>query len=155
MSTILLVQSSPRGTESVSRLAARLVVEKLKAVYAGADVVVLTAPVYNFHIPSTLKSWIDHIVRAGLTFSYTATGPQGLVTGKKAIIVIASGGVYSEGPAKPFDFQEPYLRGILGFIGITDVEVVRAEGVAVGEIGPDKALARAASKAAEILAPSR
>src|SRR5882762_11808554 len=95
---------------------------------AAADVVVLAVPMYNFGLPSSLKAWIDHIVRPGRTFSYSEKGPQGLVTGKKAVFVFARGGLYSDGPMQAFDFQEPYLRAALGFVGIADVEVVRVEG---------------------------
>jgi FMN-dependent NADH-azoreductase len=108
-----------------------------------ADVVVLAAPMHNFGLPSTLKAWIDHVVRGGRTFQYSSSGPKGLLTGKRAVLVLASGGVFSDGPYKPFDFQEPYLRAVLGFIGITDVEVVRVEGVAVSSIGPERAVASA------------
>ena len=100
--------------------------------FLAADVVVIGAPMYNFSIPSQLKAWIDRIVVAGKTFRYTANGPQGLVTDKKAVIVISRGGVYSTGPAGAMDFQETYLRGVLGFIGITNVEVIRAEGLSHG-----------------------
>ncbi len=108
-------------------------------------------PVHNFSIPSTLKAWIDHVVRAGRTFSYTSHGPKGLVNGKRAILVLASGSVFSHGPAKPFDFHEPYLRAVLGFIGITDVDVIRVEGVAMSAIGPQKALASAKAQSEQVL----
>ena len=117
-----------------------------------ADVIVLAVPVHNFSIPSTLKAWIDHVVRAGRTFSYTSHGPKGLVNGKRAILVLASGGVFSDGPAKRFDFHEPYLRAVLGFIGITDVDVVRVEGAAMSAIGPQKALASAKAQSEQVLA---
>jgi FMN-dependent NADH-azoreductase len=103
---------------------------------AAADLLVLAVPMHNFSLPSSLKAWIDHVVRAGRTFAYSQDGPRGLLTGKKAIVVVARGGIYSEGPAKAFDFQESYLRSILAFIGIADVQVVRVEGVAMG---PDAA----------------
>lgn len=119
---------------------------------AAADIVVFAVPMHNFGPPSTLKAWIDHVVRAGRTFAYSNNGPEGLLKGKRAILVLARGGVYSEGPARPFDFQEPYLRTILGFIGITDIEVVRVEGVAVGAIGAEKALASAMVQSNEVLA---
>lgn len=99
----------------------------------AADVLVLAAPMYNFSVPSTLKAWIDHIARAGRTFQYTATGPVGLATGKKAYIFTASGGVYSEGPAAAYDHLSTYLRAALGFLGITDITFVQAEGVAMGD----------------------
>src|SRR5712691_1538524 len=97
---------------------------------AAADIVVLAVPMHNFGPPSTLKAWIDHVVRARRTFSYTEKGPEGLLKGKQAIVVVARGGVYSEGPMKALDFQESYLRSVLGFIGIADVRVVRVEGLA-------------------------
>jgi FMN-dependent NADH-azoreductase len=100
--------------------------------FLSADVIVIGAPMYNFSIPSQLKAWIDRIVVAGKTFRYTANGPEGMVKGKKAVLVISRGGIYSAGPAAALDFQETYLRGVLGFIGITDVEVIRAEGLSMG-----------------------
>jgi len=100
--------------------------------FLAADVLVIGAPMYNFSIPSQLKAWIDRIVVAGKTFHYTANGPEGLATDKKAVIVISRGGIYSDGPAAAMDYQETYLRSVLGFIGVTDVEVIRAEGLAMG-----------------------
>lgn len=96
-----------------------------------ADIIVIGVPVYNFNIPSALKAWIDHIVRARKTFSYVDGRPQGTIKGKKVYLAIASGGVFSDGPYKPFDFVEPYLRHILGFIGMTDITVYRAEGFSI------------------------
>jgi FMN-dependent NADH-azoreductase len=113
----------------------------------GADVVVIAAPMHNFGPPSTLKAWFDHIARAGRTFAYTDKGPEGLLKGKKAIVVLARGGVYSDGPAKALDFQEPYVRSMLGFIGITDIHVVRVEGVAMGEDAVKRAMASAKEQA--------
>jgi FMN-dependent NADH-azoreductase len=110
-------------------------VEEDRAVLAeflDADVVVIGAPMYNFSIPSQLKSWIDRIVVAGKTFRYTANGPEGLAGGKRAVLVISRGGVYSAGPAVAMDFEETYLRSVLGFIGIGDVQVIRAEGLSMG-----------------------
>lgn len=117
----------------------------------ASDVIVFAVPMHNFGPPSTLKAWIDHVVRAGRTFSYSEKGPAGLLKGKRTILVLASGGVYSDGPAKPFDFQEPYLRTILGFIGLTDIDVVRVEGVAVGATGAEKAVASAMAWSREFL----
>jgi FMN-dependent NADH-azoreductase len=96
-----------------------------------ADVLVIGAPMYNFGIPSVLKSWFDHIARAGITFKYTSNGPEGLITGKKAYIAVTTGGIYSSGDAMAADFVTPYIKTMLGFIGITDVTVVRAEGFAI------------------------
>jgi len=99
----------------------------------AADVIVIGAPMYNFSIPSGLKAYIDHIARAGRTFKYTETGPVGLATGKKVYVFTASGGVYSAGPATGYDFLATYLKAVLGFLGITDISFIRAEGVALGE----------------------
>lgn len=99
-----------------------------------ADTIVIGVPMYNFSIHSALKAWIDHIMRAGITFQYSAEGVEGLVKDKKVYLAIATGGVYSEGPMKAADFTEPYLRSILNFIGITDIVAYRAEGLAVPEL---------------------
>lgn len=97
--------------------------------FLAADVVVIGAPMYNFSISSQLKAWIDRITVAGKTFRYTANGPEGLAGGKRVIIASSRGGHYSSGAAAAMDFQEPYLRAVLGFLGITDVDFVRAEGL--------------------------
>jgi FMN-dependent NADH-azoreductase len=96
-----------------------------------ADIIVIGAPLYNFSIHSTLKAWIDHIVRAGVTFKYDVNGREGLIKGKKVYIAISSGGIYSDGPMKPFDFAEPYLKHMLSFIGMSDITVVRVEGASI------------------------
>jgi FMN-dependent NADH-azoreductase len=87
---------------------------------------------YNFTISSPLKAWIDHVARAGRTFRYTADGPIGLLTGKKVFVASATGGIYGgESPARAMNFQEPYLRAILGFMGLNDVTFVRLEGLSI------------------------
>ena len=113
--------------------------EELRA----ADILLIGAPMYNFAITSTLKTWFDHVLRAGLTFRYTEAGPVGLMTGKRAIVVETRGGFYSSGPAQAMDAQEPHLRGLLGFIGITDVTFVRAEKLAFGPEPREAAIAQA------------
>lgn len=122
--------------------------EKLLAELFAAEVVVIAAPMHNFGPPSALKAWVDHVVRARRTFAYGPDGPRGLLEGKRAILVLASAGVYSEGPAKALDFLEPYLRAVLGFIGITEVSTVRVEGLAMGAEG---ALAVAEAAAARVV----
>jgi FMN-dependent NADH-azoreductase len=107
--------------------------EAIKEIF-DADILVIDAPMYNFGIPSTLKSWLDHIARAGITFRYTAEGPEGLVKGKKAYLAVTTGGVYSSGPMQSADFVTPYLKTMLGFIGINDVVVNRAEGFAMPDL---------------------
>ncbi|ARS39955.1 FMN-dependent NADH-azoreductase [Sphingobacteriaceae bacterium GW460-11-11-14-LB5] len=108
----------------------------------NADAIVIGAPLYNFGIPSTLKSWIDHIARAGQTFSYSEKGPEGLVKNKKVYLAISSGGVYSEGPMKAYDFTESYLRSVLGFMGMVDITAIRAEGLSMPNL-KDEALDKA------------
>ncbi|RYE00803.1 MAG: FMN-dependent NADH-azoreductase [Sphingobacteriales bacterium] len=110
----------------------------------AADIIVVGAPFYNFTIPSTLKAWIDHVTRAGITFSYGENGPVGKVLGKKVYVAMASGGVYSEGPMQAYDFAAPYLRSYFGFLGMTDLTVYRVEGIkipGVKERALEKALA--------------
>ncbi len=117
--------------------------EELIGELQAADVIVLGLPMYNFGIPSTLKAWIDHVARAGITFRYTEKGPEGLLTGKRAYIFAARGGLY-EGTAN--DSQTPYIRQILGFMGITDVKIVAAEGLNMGDDAKTAALAAARAR---------
>lgn len=112
----------------------------------AADTIVIGAPMYNFSVTSGLKAWIDHVARAGRTFKYGANGPEGLVHGKKVIVFVASGGVYSEGPAAAYDHVTTYLRSVLGFLGMTDVTFVVAEGVAMGEEAVAAAIAKGRGK---------
>lgn len=185
MKQILIVESSPRGSESASRKLSSKVRARLEAQYPEArvvvrdlvrdpvphlgeaalkamttrdmveaeslksalrlsdelteeflmaDLLVIASPMWNFGIPSSLKAWIDHVVRAGKTFNYAGAGVEGLAKGKKAILALASGGVFSDGPWKPWDTVEPYLRQILGFMGIEDVQTVRAEGMNISQL---------------------
>jgi FMN-dependent NADH-azoreductase len=96
-----------------------------------ADIIVIGVPLYNFGIPAVLKGWIDQVARAGKTFSYDENGPKGLLTDKKVFLSIASGAIFSDGPYKSYDFSEPYLRTVLGFLGITDITTFRVEGTAI------------------------
>ncbi|MGF1869975.1 FMN-dependent NADH-azoreductase [Photobacterium indicum] len=96
----------------------------------NSDTIVIAAPMYNFSVPTQLKNWFDIIARAGVTFSYTENGPVGLITGKKVIVVTTRGGMHKDGPT---DTMVPYLKTILGFIGLTDVEFVYGEALAMGE----------------------
>lgn len=116
-----------------------------------ADVIVIGAPMYNFSITSGLKAWIDHVARAGVTFKYGESGPVGLLTGKKVYVFTASGGVYSQGPAAAMDHAGTYLRTVLGFIGLTDVTFVHSEGLATGDVGVEKALAKTSNTINELL----
>jgi FMN-dependent NADH-azoreductase len=120
-------------------------VEEIRA----ADVIVLGVPMYNFGVPSTLKAYFDHIARAGVTFRYTASGPEGLLKGKKAYVFAARGGLYA-GTSK--DSQTIYIRDFLGFLGITDVEFVYAEGLSMGEPAKEAALTEARQRLEELAA---
>jgi FMN-dependent NADH-azoreductase len=117
--------------------------------FLAADVVVIGAPMYNFTIPTQLKAWIDRILTVGRTFRYTEHGPEGLAGGKRVIIASARGGIYSEGPAATVDFQETYLKQVFGFIGIQDLEFVRAEGLNLGAGQREAALAHAHERIAD------
>ncbi|RDJ21685.1 FMN-dependent NADH-azoreductase [Bosea caraganae] len=114
--------------QAQARTLSDTLIDELKA----ADIVVIGAPMYNFGIPSTLKAWFDYVLRAGVTFKYGDAGPEGLLKGKRAIVVESRGGLYSSGPAQPMDSQEPHLRTMLGFAGISDVTFVRAEKLGYG-----------------------
>lgn len=113
-----------------------------------ADTVVIGVPMYNFGIPSQLKNWIDAISRVRVTFRYTEKGPQGLLTGKKVYIALARGGMYRNTPS---DLQVPYLKTILGFLGMTDLQFVYAEGLAMGPEAEQQALASANAQIEEVL----
>jgi FMN-dependent NADH-azoreductase len=126
--------------------------DALVAELRRADVLVLGLPMYNFGVPSQLKAWYDHVARAGITFRYTANGPEGLLTGKKAYIFAARGGEYAAGGN---DWQARFVRVILGFIGITDVEFVLAEGLAISEARKQASIAQARSALRKLVPESR
>jgi FMN-dependent NADH-azoreductase len=118
-------------------------IEEIKS----ADTIVFAVPMYNFSVPSTLRAYFDHIARAGVTFRYTASGAEGLLKGKKAYVFITRGGFYADAA----DTQTPYLKQFLGFIGITDVSFVFAEGLGLGEESREKSLSQAHSAIGELL----
>ncbi len=124
--------------------------DKRVAELMEADTIIIGTGLINFAIYSGLKSWIDNVARAGMTFRYTESGPVGLATGKKVYIVLSSAGVYSEGPAAAMDHAVPYLKTVLGFLGLTDVEVIRIEGLAFGPEAAEKAIASATAKVEEL-----
>lgn len=201
MKKILMIEASPRGKDSASRIVADTLAARLTRLYPSAkllrrdlaadqpphldgitlraistkdpaeaeslkvtarqsdqltdellesDLLVMATPMWNFGIPSTLKAWIDLVVRPGRTFQYSGGGVLGLAKDKKAILIVASGGVFTEGPWRPWDFVEPYLRQILGFIGIVDVQTVRVEGMNIPPLAATAVLT--ANKAVEELA---
>lgn len=134
-----------RGGEpaNAAQQQARALSDELLEELKAAEIVVIGAPMYNFGIPSTLKAWFDYVLRAGIAFRYTEAGPEGLLTGKRAIIVESRGGFYSSGPAQPMDSQEPHLRTLLGFVGITDVTFIRAEKLAFGPEAREQSISAA------------
>ena len=139
-----------RGTPATDHEhTARGLSDTLIAELRAADTIVIGAPMYNFSVATTLRSWFDHVLRAGETFRYTETGPEGLLAGKRVIVVESRGGLYSEGEGQAIDFQEPYLRHLLGFMGLTDVTFVRAEKIGYG---PDSRAAAIAAATATIRA---
>jgi len=145
-----------RGTPSTeSEWAARALSDELIAELRAADTIVIGAPMYNFSIPSGLRSWFDYVLRAGETFSYSEPGPQGLLGGKRVIVIESRGGLYSEGPAKVIDFQEPYLRHLFGFVGITDVTFVHAEKLGFGPDAREQALAAARAQFDQVIGSER
>jgi FMN-dependent NADH-azoreductase len=146
--TVFAIRTGEAQTEAGARaleLSDRLI-EELRA----ADLIVIGAPMYNFGIPSTLKAWFDHVLRARVTFRYTEAGPEGLLKGRKAIVVESRAGLYSEGPSAAMDSQEPHLRTLLGFIGIDDVTFVRAEKLAFGPEAAEASLAQAGEQLHEL-----
>ena len=140
-STLTSFFTPPDQHTEPNKIAIRHSDEAIKEIFE-ADTLVIGAPMYNFSIPSVLKSWIDHIARAGVTFNYTANGPEGLIKGKKVYVVISSGGIYSQGEMSAHDFIEPYLKFTFGFLGMTDVQIIRVEGLSIPGI-KETALAKA------------
>ncbi len=125
--------------------------EEILKEFMSADVLLLGAPMYNFGIPSQLKAWVDLICVAGTTFKYGANGPEGLCGSKRVIVISTRGGLYGPGsPFEPFDHQEKYLRDLFTFLGITDITVITAEGVAYGPEKATEAVNAAKAKIAEL-----
>jgi FMN-dependent NADH-azoreductase len=147
----LTAETTPaiRGAEAETDAARDAIAlsDELIAELKAADLVVIGAPMYNFAIASTLKTWFDHVLRAGITFRYSEAGPEGLLRGKKTIVVESRAGLYSEGPAAAMDSQEPHLRTLLGFMGLDDVAFVRVEKLA---FGPEQAAASIAGAIDEL-----
>jgi FMN-dependent NADH-azoreductase len=140
---------TPEASHSPEQREELAVSDKLIAELQQADEYVFGVPMHNFSIPSTLKLWIDQVARAGKTFSYGADGPKGMLTGKKATVLIASGGVYERTAMESLNFVTPYLRAVFGFLGITDVKIIAAEGTAQlmgGKVDPQAFLAPSIEK---------
>ncbi len=126
--------------------------EQLVTEFLASDVIVIGVPMYNFSVPSQLKAWLDRIAQPGRTFRYTAQGPVGLAGGRRVILASTRGGSYAAGPAAGMDFQESYLRAFFGFLGISDVQVVRAERLTKGAEARAQSLAEAAATVPAIVA---
>ena len=141
---------APAESRSPAQAAALALSDRLIAEIKAADVIVIASAMINFGIASTLKTWFDYLLRAGETFAYVDHRPVGLVTGKKVYLAQARGGVYSDGPLQAANFQEPHLRTLLGFIGLTDVEAIAVEGVAFGPDVAEKAFASALDRVSAI-----
>jgi FMN-dependent NADH-azoreductase len=140
--TVAAIKGEPK---TPAELEARALSDALVEELQQADVIVIASPMYNFGMSSTLKSWFDHVARAGLTFRYTENGPEGLLKGKKAVAILSRAGFYSDGPAAVMDGQEPHLRNLLGFIGLDDVTWIRAEKLAFGPEAAGQAIEEAAA----------
>ncbi|MBR0671617.1 FMN-dependent NADH-azoreductase [Roseomonas soli] len=139
--------SAEPGSLTEAQRQERALTDALVEEFLAADVVVIGAPMYNFAIPTQLKAWIDRLAQAGKTFKYTEAGAVGLAGGKRVVIASSRGGAYStDATLQALDHQEAYLRTVLGFFGITDVTVVRAEGLAMGDAARNKAFVQAQSQ---------
>ncbi|CAH0348229.1 FMN-dependent NADH-azoreductase [Aquabacterium sp. CECT 9606] len=141
----LFTPAEQRSPEQAARVA---IDDAVIAEIQAADVLVLGVPMYNFGVPAQLKNWIDAIARAKVTFTYTEKGPVGLLTGKKVYVALTRGGLYRNTPA---DTQVPYLKTVLAFLGMTDVQFVYAEGIAMGPQAEQEALASAQAQIEEVI----
>jgi FMN-dependent NADH-azoreductase len=148
---IMAAALTPAAERTLEQAKAAALADRVIEEAEAADLILLAVPMYNFSVPSTLKAWIDHLARAGRTFRYGENGPVGLLTGKKVIVVSSRGGIYSRGAGRALDFHEPYLRGVLGFLGLTDVSFVHAEGLNIGSAEAERALDEARTAIATLL----
>jgi FMN-dependent NADH-azoreductase len=147
-----VARNTPAHLSTAAHRSTLLRSDELLAELVAADTLIIAAAMINFGIPSSLKAYIDHVVRPGVAFRYGEKGPEGLLKGKKAYLVVARGGVYSEGPTQALNFQDTYLEATLGFMGITDVDVIVMEGVAFGPEAAEK-VHRAALATVDAIAP--
>jgi FMN-dependent NADH-azoreductase len=141
--TVAAIKGEPA---SAAELQARALSDALIEELEAADTIVIASPMYNFGMSSTLKTWFDHVLRAGRTFRYTSEGPEGLLKGRKAVVIESRAGFYSEGAAVAMDGQEPHIRILLGFMGLDDVTYVRAEKLAFGEEAANDSIESAANR---------
>ena len=150
--TFAIARNTPPDRLTSAQKSALSLSDELVAELFACDTLIVAAAMVNFSIPSSLKAYIDYVVRPGVTFRYGAEGREGLVKGKRAYLVVARGGVYTDGAMQALNFQDTYLKTILGFIGITDVEVIAVEGIAFGPEAAEKALNTALARV-EAIAP--
>jgi FMN-dependent NADH-azoreductase len=150
-SFVLARSLPPENLTAVQRAALTVSDMLLKELFA-ADTIIMAAGMINFGIPSNLKAYIDYIVRPGVTFKYGENGPEGLIKSKKLYLVLARGGVYTQGPMQQLNFQDPYLRTTLGFIGLSDIELITVEGVAFGPEAAERAVTAALEEVSAIAA---
>ena len=141
--TVAAIKGEPTST---AELEARALSDALIDELQAADTIVIASPMYNFGMSSTLKAWFDHVLRAGITFRYTSDGPEGLLKGKKAVVIESRAGFYGEGAAVAMDAQEPHIRILLGFMGIDDVTFVRADKLAFGPEAANESIELAATQ---------
>ena len=148
--TVAAIKQTPSTPAEIkARALSDALIEELQA----ADLIVIGAPMYNFGMSSTLKSWFDHVARAGVTFRYTSAGPEGLIKNKKAVVIESRGGLYSEGAAAAMDHQEGHIRSLLGFMGIDDVAWVRAEKLGLGPEAAEQSIGAATAQLRELAGP--
>ena len=141
---LLAARATPAEARTPEQAAIVAESEAALVEFLEADIIVIGAPMYNFSVPSQLKSWIDHVMVAGRTFRYSANGPVGLAGGKRIDVVVSRGGFYgADTPMAALEFQERYLAGVFGFLGVTDIHFIRAEGVSVSPELRAKAIADA------------
>jgi len=150
--TFAVARNTPAERLTAAQRAALTLSDALLKELFAADVIIIAAGMINFSIPSALKAYLDHVLRPGVAFRYGEQGPEGLVRGKKAYLVVARGGNYSQAPMQALNFQDTYLKAALGFIGITDVEVIAVEGIAFGAEAAEKALAAALARVSALAA---
>jgi FMN-dependent NADH-azoreductase len=144
--TFAVARNTPADRLTSAQRSALSLSDQLLAELFAADTIVIAAAMINFGIPSSLKAYVDYVVRPGVTFRYGEKGPEGLVKGKKTYLVVARGGAYTQGPMQAFNFQDTYLKVALGFIGLTEVEVIAIEGIAFGPEATEKAVSAALAR---------
>lgn len=149
--TSITVAGIRATAETPAEIEAQALSDELINELKSANIVVIGAPMYNFSIPTSLRAWFDHVLRPRVTFAYKDGTVQGLLAGIRAIVIESRGGFYSEGPTKAIDFQEPYLKTLLGFIGITDVTFIHAEKIGYGIEEREIAITMAKSRIAEAI----